>query len=225
MKKIISLLMILALLSIVNAQQTIQVNKGIDQSLGAIHDFDLMFEQIQLLLTQNKIKRIELKINYLNERIAELEEVSNKKPKFISKAMLELQSNTDSLAKEADVTPKPMKERVEFGLENSKNILLSIKTRFESDDNTNNDNAIKGIETAINSHITAISKIDSEKDKDEVEVRQKGKNTIVKAVVGNQEIEYEVLGAQPIEVVINDLNNRVGKKVNTDNIKVNGKKI
>lgn len=227
MKKIISLLMILALMPItVNAQQqVIQLNKGIDVSWGFIHDFELMFEQIQLLFTQDKIKRVNLRINFLNERIQEFENIANKKPKFIVKALAEVKDESDSLEKEADLSPKPIKERVEIGLENSKNILLSLKTRFEEDDNINNDNAIKGIENAIESHITAIERINDRKDKDEVEIQQKGKKTIVKAIVDNQEIKYEVLGAHPIEVIIQDLNGRVGKEVDVGTIKINGQQV
>lgn len=164
MKKIISLLLIFVLLPIVNAQQTIQINKGIDQSWGIIHDlFDVLPERVQLLFTQDKFKRVELRIKFLGERLQELENVANNKPKFIPNALTEVQAESNNLANEAEITPKPIKERVETGLENSKNILLSLKTRFEEDDNINNDNAIQGLETAISSHITAIDRIDSRK--------------------------------------------------------------
>ena len=158
MKKLIFLIGILLALPLANAQ-TQQINKGIDTSQGILYSLDRLFESIQLAIASDATK-ISLKAKFLNERMVEFQYVADKKPKFTGKALAEIKKSTDDLAKEAERKPKQIKESVERNLKNSKIVLESIKARFESDDNPNNNNAIAGLKIAIENQEKKIDEIE-----------------------------------------------------------------
>lgn len=170
MKKAIFLIGILFLLPLANAQ-TQEVNVGITPD-SPVFFLDKFFEAVQLAITTSDVSKISLRAKLLNERIIELQFVSEKKPQFTGKALLEVKKSTDDLAKEAELKTKPLKEAVEQNIKNSKIVLEAILERFESDNNTKNDNAIAGLKIAIENQEKKIDEIEDSKDENEIEDRK-----------------------------------------------------
>lgn len=211
MKTIVTFgIIFVVILQIASAQQaTISVNKGIDTSQGFLFVMDKFFENIQISLAQNDVRKIQLKSQFLTERLIELQFVAEKKPQFTGKALVELKKSADDLADEADLKTKPLKEAVEQNLKNSKIVLEAILERFENDNNTNNDNAIAGLKIAIENQERKIDEIEDSKDKNEIDIKIKGDIAEVKAVINNQEIRYKVATAD-VNEVLNDISVRAG---------------
>ena len=156
---------------------------------------------MKLRLTQDRVKRIDLRIKFLNERVAEYESIAEKEPLKLSKAKDELEKETKGLINETKFVPLETKELVDKGLENSLTILKNLKIRFETDDNPNNNNAIEGLNMAISSHMDNIAKFKVEKDKEnEAEIEIKNGVAKVEAVVNNVRIEYKIKSTNPDEI-------------------------
>ena len=212
MKKAIFLIGILFLLPLANAQ-TQEVNVGITPD-SPVFFLDKFFEAVQLAITTSDVSKISLRAKLLNERIIELQFVAEKKPEFTGKALAELKKSTDDLAKEAEAKPKQIKESVERNLKNSKLVLESIKARFESDDNENNDNAIAGLERAIENQEKKIDEIEDSKDENEIDIKIKGDIGEVKAVINNQEVRYKIASTD-VNEILNDISARTGVSIDT----------
>ena len=212
MKQAIFLIGILFLLPLANAQ-TQEVNVGITPD-SPVFFLDKFFEAVQLAITTNDVSKINLRAKFLNERLIEIQFIAEKKPEFTGKALAELKKSTDDLAKEAEAKPKQIKESVEKNLKNSKIVLESIKARFESDDNENNDHAITGLKTAIANQEKKIDEIEDSKDEDEIDIKIKGDIGEVKAVINNQEVRYKIASTD-VNEILNDISARTGVSIDT----------
>ena len=212
MKKAIFLIGILFLLPLANAQ-TQEVNVGITPD-SPVFFLDKFFEAVQLAITTSDVSKISLRAKLLNERIIELQFVSEKKPQFTGKALLEVKKSTDDLAKEAELKTKPLKEAVEQNIKNSKIVLEAILERFESDNNTKNDNAIAGLKIAIENQEKKIDEIEDSKDENEIDIKIKGDVGEVKAVINNQEVRYKIASTD-VNEILNDISSRTGVSIDT----------
>ena len=210
MRIAIFLIGILALMPLANAQ-TQQVNKGIDTSQGILYSLDRLFESIQLMIASD-VTKINLKGKYLDERITEFKFVAEKKPQFTGKALIELKKSTDDLAKEADLKPKSFKTAIEQNLKNSKIVLEGILERFEDDNNTNNDNAIAGLKTAIANQEKRIDEIEDSKDENEIDIKIKNDIAEIKAVINGQEIRYKIASIN-VNEILTDISARTGTSI------------
>lgn len=199
MKKAIFITVLMFLMPIAIAQEQ-TISAGVTPN-NSFFQLDKFFENLQLRLTQDRVKRIDLRIKFLNERVAEYESIAEKEPLKLSKAKDELEKETKGLINETKFVPLETKELVDKGLENSLTILKNLKIRFETDDNPNNNNAIEGLNMAISSHMDNIAKFKVEKDKEnEAEIEIKNGVAKVEAVVNNVRIEYKIKSTNPDEI-------------------------
>jgi len=198
-KKAIFITVLMFLMPIAIAQEQ-TISAGVTPN-NSFFQLDKFFENLQLRLTQDRVKRIDLRIKFLNERVAEYESIAEKEPLKLSKAKDELEKETKGLINETKFVPLETKELVDKGLENSLTILKNLKIRFETDDNPNNNNAIEGLNMAISSHMDNIAKFKVEKDKEnEAEIEIKNGVAKVEAVVNNVRIEYKIKSTNPDEI-------------------------
>ena len=212
MKQIIFLIGILLLLPLANAQT--QVNLGITPD-SPLFFMDKLLKNIRLVITSEESK-INLKIQFLNERVLETRYIAEKKPKFIGKALVELKQSTDDLIKETEIKPKLIKESVELNLKNSKIVLEGILERFKNDNNTNNDHAIAGLKIAIENQEKKIDAIENNKDKNKIDIQINGNIAEVKAIINNQEIKYKITSTN-VNEILTDISAR--KNISIDTMK------
>lgn len=210
MKQAIFLIWILALLPLAHAQTQVNLGFTPDSNLFFV---DKLLKNIRLMLAGEE-SRISLKAQFLNERALETQYIAEKKPQFTGKALAELKKSTDDLAEEAEAKPKHTKELVELNLKNSKIVLEGIIKRFESDNNTNNDNAITGLKIAIKNQEKKIDLIKDSKGKNEIDIKIKGDIGEVKAIINNQEVRYKVASVD-VNEILNDISARTGASIDT----------
>lgn len=156
MKKLIFLgIVFLLMLNIAYAQEAKPITAGIGAD-SPFYFLDRLVESIQLKIAESEAPtRLRLKVQFMNERIAELHDLKSSKPQFALNTLAEIQKNTDDLAEEAKNIPES-REIISQNMNNSMIVLMKVKERFETDNNPNNDNAISGINIAISNQATRI---------------------------------------------------------------------
>lgn len=216
LKKIIILLIIgIFLISIIAyAQETQQVNVG----AVAGQPFFMVkkaWEKVQLAFTKGAENKARLRIKFVEKRLLELEYVARNKPENMNKALIELQRETNEIG--LMELPKNVKDvAVDFVESESLDKLIEIKARFETDNNTNNDNAIKGLETAIASHLRVknenIANV-GDLNNIQIDIETNGIATI-SAVINGKKTEYQMaIGTGDSETALNDLSIKTGISV------------
>ena len=215
MKKLttLSIIGIFLLASIAYAQQDVNVGAVAGQPFFIVKK---AFERIQLIFTKGVENKARLRIRFVERRLVELEYVAKNKPENINKAIIELQRETNEVG--LMELPKNAKDvAVDFVSTKSLDKLIEIKIRFETDNNTNNDNAIKGLETAIASHLRVkqenINVGDLKKDNVQIDIETNGIATI-SAVINGKKTEYQIqIGTGDSETALASLSARVGISV------------
>ena len=217
MKKltILSVIAIFLLANIAYAQETQEVNVG----AVAGQPFFMVkkvLEKIHLAFTKGAENKARLRIHFVDKRLLELEYVAKNKPENINKALIELQRETNEIS--LMQLPKNVKDvSVDFVEKNSLNKLIEIKARFETDNNTNNDNAIQGLEIAINVHTKIMNdnilNVGDKKDNIQIDIETNGIATI-SAVINGEKREYQIgIGTGDSETALADLSAKVGISV------------
>ena len=213
---ILSIIGIFLLANIAYAQETQQVN------VGAVAGQPFFFvkkalEKIQLAFTKGAENKARLRIRFVDKRILELEYVARNKPENIHKALIELQRETNDIGL-MELHKNAKDVAVDFVETNSLDKLIEIKARFETDNNTNNDNAIKGLETAISAHLRVkeenIANVgDIKKDDIQIDIETNGIATI-SAVINGKKTEYQIqIGTGDSETALEDLSIKTGISV------------
>ena len=117
---------------------------------------DKAFEKLGLALTFNDHSKALKVLEIVKERRLEAQSMIKKeKPEHAEKAMKEWKKNIDRAEKERKELEEKGKtaeaEEIEKGIENAITVLQGIVERFQNDDNPNNDNALKGLNNALES--------------------------------------------------------------------------
>lgn len=216
MKKltILSVIGIFLLANIAYAQEEINVGATAGQPFFMVKK---MWEKIQFAFTKGAENKARLRIKFVDKRLLELEYVAKNKPENINKALIELQRETSEIGL-MELRKNAKDVAVDFVETNSLDKLIEIKTRFETDNNTNNDNAIKGLETAIASHLRVkeenIANIGNlNKDNIQIDIETNGIATI-SAVINGKKTEYQIqIGTGDSETALEDLSIKTGISV------------
>ena len=212
---ILSVICIFLLANIAYAQEEVNV--------GAVPGQPFFFvkkalEKIQLAFTKGAENKARLRIRFVDKRILELEYIARNKPENINKALIELKKETDELPKKTEsfsYTYKFVREEID---KKSLDKLIEIKIMFENDTNPNNDNAIKGLETAISAHLRVkeenIANIGNlNKDNIQIDIETNGIATI-SAVINGKKTEYQIqIGTGDSETALEDLSIKTGISV------------
>ena len=175
------------------------------------------FENIQLAFTKGAENKARLRIQFADKRLLELEYIAKTKPENINKALAELQKETNGI--KTMQLPKNAKDvAVDYVEDNSLTKLIEIRTRFENDNNTNNDNAIKGLGIAIAQHSKAYEDNmanvgDFKKDDIKIYIKTNGIATI-SAVINGKKTEYQAeIGTGDSDTALSDLSSKIGISV------------
>ena len=210
----LSIISIFLLANLVYAQQEINVGAVPGQAFFFIKK---SFENIQLAFTKGAENKARLRIHFVDKRLLELEYIAKNKPENINLALIELQRETNEIG--LMELPKNVKNvATDFVESNSLDTLIKIKTMFETDNNTNNDNAIKGLETAITSHSRIkednIKNVgDLKKDDIKIYIKTNGIATI-SAIINGKKTEYQIeVSTGDSETALADLSSKVGISV------------
>ena len=146
-----------------------------------------------------------------------MEYIAKTKPENINKALAELQKETNGI--KTMQLPKNAKDvAVDYVEDNSLTKLIEIRTRFENDNNTNNDNAIKGLGIAIAQHSKAYEDNmanvgDFKKDDIKIYIKTNGIATI-SAVINGKKTEYQAeIGTGDSDTALSDLSSKIGISV------------
>ena len=142
--KIIPIILTLLLLSssVAYAQETVDVSFVPGDFLYGIKRG---WETIRLSLANDPEAQAKLRAKYMEQRVLELKWIEENRPAEVSLAVEEVKKSTDEIEK----LPQDVKDRINTKLNNSLTRLMAIKATILSDANPNNDNAINGIDNAI----------------------------------------------------------------------------
>ncbi|MEK6880291.1 MAG: DUF5667 domain-containing protein [Nanoarchaeota archaeon] len=223
MKKLIilSIICIFLLANIAYAQQTYVGSTPGDLFYGV----KKAWEKIQLTFAKGEENKARLRIHFVDKRLLELEYIARNEHEKINLAITELQKETDELRK-MQLSKSVKDVAVDFVETNSLDKLTEIKIRFETDGNKNNDNAIKGLENAIASHLMIKTNNtehigdfnDIQRDNVQIDIQTNGISTI-SAVINNKKIEYQIETSDS-EIALQDLSSRTG--ISVDELKNKG---
>lgn len=150
MNKIISFLVCLLMLaSVVSAAD--EVKPGVLPD-SLFYFMDQLFEQIQIVFTQNQTKKVQLRLNIMEERMEELKiMVKEKKYNYINKTTEAVEGQSRLIKIEAKQITKQEKERINARLQNSILVLEKVKMQVPV-------KAKGGIDNAIAKHRDNIQK-------------------------------------------------------------------
>ena len=215
MKKLIifSVISIFLLANIVYAQQ--EISRPVPGD--ALFFVKKAFENIQLAFTKGAENKARLRIRFVDRRLLEVEYIAKTNSENINKALAELQKETDGI--KTMQLPKNTKDvAVDYVEDISLTKLIKIRTRFENDNNTNNDHAINGLGIAIAQHSKAYEDNmanvgDFKKDDIKIYIKTNGIATI-SAVINGKKTEYQAeIGTGDSDTALSDLSSKVGISV------------